>query len=113
MSYGGFSVIFKVDENLQNYLELYNWMTGLGFPSNFDQYREIDQRNSTDDSGLRSDISLIVLNSAHNANYEFVFESCYPSYLSGLTFDATDSNIDYITAEASFSFLLYEVKKIT
>ena len=32
MTYGDFSLRFLVDENLENYMAIHNWLTGLGFP---------------------------------------------------------------------------------
>ena len=34
-------VTFKVDEELQNYLEIANWIRSIGFPENFEQYAGI------------------------------------------------------------------------
>ena len=35
--YGDFTVEFLVDENLENYLEIHNWMRALGTPNDLDE----------------------------------------------------------------------------
>ena len=37
LTFGALSITFRVDEDLKNYKEMYNWMIGLGFPDNFEQ----------------------------------------------------------------------------
>ena len=41
MEYADLVIEFKLDEDLQNYLELHNWLIQLGTPERLDQYREI------------------------------------------------------------------------
>ena len=66
LEYGQFNIEFKVDEDFQNYMELYNWITALGFPDNYSQRAAIDANPSYSGNGVVSDISLIALNSAKN-----------------------------------------------
>ena len=33
------TITFIVDEDLQNWQEIYNWLAGLGFPHNTDEYK--------------------------------------------------------------------------
>ena len=71
--YDDLNVRFLVDEKMENYLSIYKWMTGLGYPENagqFDQLRKDDFRTSRiigDDGDPRyfefSDATLQVLNS--------------------------------------------------
>ena len=44
LRYGDLEISFKVDEDLQNYLEIHNWLVSLGKPENFDQYKQIQNR---------------------------------------------------------------------
>jgi hypothetical protein len=113
LTYGTFSVSFKVDEDLHNYLEIHNWMRGLGFPESYDEYKTISEQPEYTGDGLRSDLSLIVLNSAKNPNYEFVFRDAFPIDLSDATFDSTLTSVDYITATVEFKYTLFDVVKIS
>ena len=44
IQFNDLSVTFKVDEDMRNWNEIFDWMVALGFPKSFDQYREIRQK---------------------------------------------------------------------
>ena len=113
VDFGQLDITFKVDEDLQNYMELYYWIIKLGFPSEFAQYKSIAQNPVYTGTGIESDISLVVLDSAKNPNYEIVFHNAIPISLGEIIFDSTYGDVDYVTASASFKYILFEVNKIT
>ena len=41
LTYGDFSLRFLVDENLENYMKIHNWLTGLGFPETTQQFKTL------------------------------------------------------------------------
>jgi hypothetical protein len=112
LTYGELNITFKVDEDLQNYLEIHNWITGLGKPEEFEQYKNIADKKEWTGEGIYSDISVIVLSSTKSANYEIVYVDGYPVSLSGLEFNTIDSDVNYITATASFKYTYYNIIKI-
>jgi hypothetical protein len=105
-------ITFKVDEDLQNYLELHNWIKGLGFPETYDQYKELVTKPSWTGEGIYSDISVMALSSTKMANYEIVFVDAYPVRLSEIVFESTDTDVNYITASASFDYTYYTITKV-
>jgi len=113
MLYGTLSISFKVDEDFSNYLEIHNWIRGLGFPKGFEEYKAISEGNTLLGNGLRSDISLTVLNSSKNPNYEIVFIDGFPISLSSLEFLSTDRNVDYLEATVDFRYTLFNIQKTT
>lgn len=110
--YEELSITFKVDENLQNYLEIQNWIRGIGKVS-YQEYATISNNKAYTGDGIRSDISVTVLTSSKNPNYEIVFQEAFPISLSGLTFQTTAESIDYLEATAQFKYLIYDINKIT
>ena len=38
LTYGELNVRFLVDENLENYMKIHNWLTGLGFPESGQEF---------------------------------------------------------------------------
>ena len=46
ITYSPFNLTFRVDEDMINYLEIYNWLVGLGSPENFDQYKLTFKHNN-------------------------------------------------------------------
>jgi len=112
LEYGDFSISFRVDENMQNYLEIYNWLTGMTFPDNFDQYTNITTRNQGDSSGIYSDATLTILNSSMNSNIEIGFEDLIPVSISDIQLDVKSSDINYVEATASFKYKSFTVNVI-
>ena len=111
LSYGDFSLRFLVDENMENYMAVHNWMTGLGFPETPQQFKDL----TTDDDGVRdlkeqfSDGSLHILNSNFRDVAIVKFRDLFPTYLTSLEFRASDTDINYFTAEVTFKYTIYNV----
>ena len=93
ITYDDLQITFMVGENLDSYLEIFNWIEQLGRPDNLNQY-----------SYEKTDASLIVLNSAKRAVFDIQFTDIFPTSLSGLDFDSTIADVQYISATATFSF---------
>ena len=112
INYGDLEITFRVDEELKNYLEIHNWIRALGKPKDFSEYKALSTNKSYTGNGIRSDISLMILSSAKNANYEIVFTDAYPYELSKMSFDTTDQTVEYIEASATFKYVLFEIKNV-
>lgn len=107
-----FRLTFLVDENFENYMQLQNWMRGLGYPESLQEIFDLQHEKSeinrhSEMMNIYSDGTLEVLNSNFNPKFKVVFQDMFPTYLSGLTFDATDQSIEYFTAEAVFRYTNY------
>lgn len=109
--YGNLDISFKVDEDLQNYLEIHNWLVSLGKPENFDQYKQIQDIPTITGNGIYSDIALHVLSSTKIPNYEITFIDAFPVNLSDISFNTIDSDINFIQASASFKYTYYNINK--
>lgn len=104
LQYGNFSIEFRVDEDMKNYLELYNWINGIGFPDTFDQYKDLAGQPITSGQGIFSDASLIILNSTFNPNLEVQFIDLFPIELGRLSFDLRQQDVKYIDCAATFGY---------
>lgn len=115
LDYDTVQITFKVNEDLDNYLELYNWMVALGKPESFSQYtlhdRPYKSMNEQKDTVL-SDITLTILSSAMNANVEFKMRDCFPITLSSLDMDSTLTDVQYIEATATFALRDFTISRI-
>lgn len=112
IKYRDFTLTFRVDEDMKNYLEIYNWIIQLGFPDNFDQYRLIDSKSTTTGEGKSSDGTLIVQNSARSPNIEITLVDMFPRSLSDVIFDSRDSSLQYAEATAVFKFRKIQIKSL-
>ena len=113
MEYGSLEISFKVDEDLQNYLEIHNWIRGLGFPANFGEYAKIQSKPTISGESLTSEISLTVLDSLKHPTHQFVFHEAFPTSLSEIVFDTTDTDVSYVSATATFKYVLFDISTVT
>ena len=47
LSFGAFNIRFRVDEDMRNFQEIFDWMVALGYPDRYEQRRSI-QRSTID-----------------------------------------------------------------
>jgi hypothetical protein len=56
------------------------------------------------------DMSLLILDSHNNVSREVTFTNAFPTSLSTLDFDAKSTDVEYLIADASFSYSYFKVK---
>ncbi len=112
VTYGSFGIHFKIDENMENYFTVFNWITGLGFPDDFGEYAEIARQPQTT-NGIYSDATLTICDAQNNPKVNIFMKDMFPTSLSDLPMDSTDTEINYIPADAEFTFLNYSIERIT
>ena len=133
LTFGSLDITFLVDENLNNYKEIHDWLLGLGFPQNHTQFQNLQTdgqdrfpgstrstanigrqpRAPLPEGGIYSDATLTVLNSKNIAKTEIRFQNVYPTSLSGLSYDIKLTDVDYLQASVSFSYMYYEIVQIS
>lgn len=104
--YDQFTVNFRINENMDNYLEIYNWMVGLGFPDNFEQFANLDDSQD----GLYSDASLLIMNNGRNPNMLYKFKDIFPVNLSNVDLDTTAGDVDYVVSSVTFQIGSYDIE---
>lgn len=112
VTFAPLSITFKVDEDLQNYLEIFNWIKALGDYGRDGDYAKLQNATPGSDKGLYSDISLMVLSSTKMPNYDIVFTDAFPTNLTAMTFNTTDQDVNYIEAQAEFRYTIFEINNI-
>jgi hypothetical protein len=113
--YGSLNFQFLVDENLENYLEIHNWMRALGVPYSFAERGEFEdavrrQVDRTNDRNIVSDGTLLVQTNNFTSNFDIVFVDMFPTSLSTLDFDATIDDNNFLTANVTFAYTYYEIR---
>jgi len=113
--FGDLNLRFLVDENLENYMEIQNWIRGLGYPEEVKQFRDLSNeglvqgRYMNDRQNIYSDGTLQVLTSSQLPNFQVSFKELFPYSLSTVSFDATSTDIQYFTADVSFKYTIYNI----
>ena len=111
LTYGDLTIRFLVDENMQNYMAMHNWLKGIGFPETPQQFKD----QTTNDDGVRDEKEVFSDGSLHilNSNFKDVaivrFNDLFPVGLTSLEFDATETDINYFTAEAVMRYTVYNI----
>jgi len=103
-------VTFKVDEKMQNWKEIYTWLMKLGFPEDWDQYASLENEPLWTGTGLKSDISVLILDSSHNPFLECIIKDAFPISLSEFQMGSTDNDVNYITCSSVFKYTNYTIK---
>ena len=129
LEYENLSISFIVDEYLENYISLHNWMIGYGFPKSREQFRTFRDVTSntpadggtpsvdligsaTPDKAMYSDAFLQILSNKNNPILEVSFENAFPISLSALDFTQTATDVEYMVATAEFAYQIYEIKTL-
>lgn len=112
LDYGDLQVTFKVDEDFQNYFELYNWIVALGFPDQYSQYKRVAAADPGEKETVFSDGTLTIMNSGMVPNIEIKFQDLFPISLGDINFTTTDSDVNYVTNTAVFKYKYFTIEKI-
>ena len=116
LEYGNLSIEFLVDEYLENYISLHNWMTGLGFPQDREQfktYRDVTSNtpatptNTTPDRAMYSDAFIMILSNKNNPILEINFEDIFPVSIGDLDYSQDATDVEYIKVTAEFAYKIY------
>lgn len=106
------AIHFKVQEDLGDWLEIFNWIKNTGFPNDYTEYASLAGQSKTSGLGLKSDISLIISDNNKRAGFDITFRDAFPISLSNLQFDVTAPSVQYLDAFASFAFVSYSVTRL-
>jgi len=127
LTYQDLGISFLVDENLNNYKEIHDWLTGLGAPQNHNQFSTLrdtgtdrfpgqttssPNNNVIPDGSTYSDATLTILNSKNIAKVEIRFHNIFPTSLGSLSYDVQASDVNYLQASVDFSYMYYEIVQL-
>ena len=128
LSYENLSITFIVDEYLENYISLHEWMTAIGFPKSRKQFSDFrsatastpiatqgtsndigDVKTATSARGMFGDAILTMLTNKNNPVVEVRFQDLYPVSLGALEMTQTATDVEYISVSADFTYKIYEI----
>ena len=121
LNYDDLTITFIVDENLENYIELHNWITSLGFPETTANTKVTSQGASSDigdvkpataERSMFSDATLSILTNKNNPVVEVRFADCFPTSISSLDYNQNVTDVDYLTADITFKYKIYEIHSL-
>jgi hypothetical protein len=120
ITYDPLVIKFRVDENLQNYLEIQKWIEGMGHPEDLSQTSKLARQIRNEQVGFRpltamvnfvSDGVLSILTSNKTMNKNVFFRDCFPTNLTELSFDSMNTTVEYLEASVTFRYRRYEIEE--
>ena len=131
ITFGNLDVSFIVDEYLENYITIHEWLIGIGFPKNRTQFSDFRANTSntpttrlgktteigevtetTSINALFSDATLTVLSNKNNPIVNVFFRDLYPIAMSALDYNQQATDVEYLTATVDFAYQIYEIEPI-
>jgi len=111
VAYGDLTLNFLVDENMENYMAIHNWITQLGYAETTGDFKDLvaETGGGRDMSKQFSDASLHILNSNFRTQSILKFKDVFPYSLTSLDFDSTVTDVQYFTAQVSFKYTIYNI----
>ena len=100
VDFADLSLTFIIDEELKNYISIHNWIRKFGLSES----RTPDGTTDQYSNGL-----LYILTSHNNVNHIVQFKNMFPVSLSGVPFDATVGDVDYLSASVTFKYEKYDI----
>lgn len=112
VTFGDLVITFRVDENMDNYIEIFNWIKSFTRIDNFNDSTAWNNEADTSmsDDKVFSDGTLTVLNSAMNPNRFITFTDMFPTSISDVPFDTTLTDVDYVETTATFKFRKFDIQ---
>jgi DNA polymerase III sliding clamp (beta) subunit (PCNA family) len=93
VNFDSLEVTFSVDEKMNNYNEVFNWI----------------KETADSDTQVTNDIILSILTSHNNLNRQIRFVNAIPVSLGGVEFTTQASDIEYLQSNVSFRYDYFEL----
>lgn len=104
--YDDLQIGFAVDENMKNWLEIHNWIKDLGVA--YDRNNEAIKEHQK-----VANAYLLVLNSNYKPYLVVKYKNVYPTFVSGIDFNSSNTDAETVIANATFSYTHYEIEVFT
>jgi len=113
LEYDLFTMHFLVNEDLQSWRQIHDWIHAMAFPENFDQYNDLSRLSKVSAFAKEpqfSDGTLQIMSALNNPVMYVDFKDMFPTTLSGIDFNSTDTDTQPIVAIATFRFTVYNIR---
>ena len=130
LTYDQFYFTFIVDEKLQNYMELHDWLINIGFPERHTQFQSQTRTDGVtrpvgktfdtkvagfgkeSDRDLYSDITMFILSSKNNPIAVIKFFESFPINLTNIEYSQQLTDTTYAECTATFAYTLFTITPI-
>jgi len=115
-----FTVSFVVDEDMKNWIEVFEWMEDIAIMTDVKNtmnysispgYRKNRNPGQLDD--YFSNAQLIITNSSYKPKLTVSITDMFPTALSGIQFNSTNTDNEPVIATATFAYTYYTINRLT
>ena len=92
LNFSPLTVVFNVTEDMENYIETFNWM-----------------HDSIKQGDVAEDAELLIFNSHNNVSKKIKFNGIFPTSLDSLEFNSQNESLEYLQATVSFKYTNFEI----
>ena len=121
--FSDFTIRFLITEDMSNYREIYDWLIALGFPNDYNQYKNFTGERLNRFPFVRgssgapvavaySDATLTILDSNNVPKTNIHFKDLFPTSIEALDFDITSASVEYFVGIASFKYKTFEIEAL-
>lgn len=103
--FGPLELDFLVDENMDNWLEISNWIKRTSVADDYAEVLENTKKHFTQGT-------LLITNSAMVPNLEVTFYNMFPISITGFEFNSGVQDLTPWSSTVSFAYDYYDIKKI-
>lgn len=101
------TVNFIIDEKMNNYYEVFNWIKSIGFAESNTDYTNYANKNVYQQLG-EQDVSVFVMDGRNNLARTIVFYDAIPIGLSTIELTSQDTSTNYTYGSATFAYTYYD-----
>ena len=112
LEYGDLNVKFLINESLENWEELYNWVRGIAFPATIGEFATMVAESEQEPQNMFSEATLTVLTNKNNPILQIVYKNVYPTVLTGIEYDVQQTDTVSLSATATFKFSDIELRRL-
>ena len=110
------NVTFVVDEKLEAWKEIHDWIRAMTFPEEFEEYKKLGYLNKAATRKMTSrpqysDCVITMLSSSNNPSIVFKYYDVFPTSISSFVISSTDTPENIITADATFRYSYFDIEK--
>lgn len=114
------NITFLIDEELQGWKEIHDWIRAMTKVKEFEEYRKLPvlNKNASARNDIRgefpqySDASISLFSGSNKEYYRFKFYDVFPTTLSTFVMNSQDSPENVLTADATFRYSYYDIEKV-
>lgn len=115
INFDSFTMEFLVDEELQSWIQVHDWLRGISFPKEFEEYKDLSNATRFSNSlktPQYADADLILQSATNQPKIKFHFVDMFPISISGVNLDVRVGSERVLTSTATFKYKRFDVIKL-